>query len=120
MNLTVQLPHAPEPAALQTHADRALRFALTRFATLLTEVRLRLVDDNGPRGGVDQRARVWLRLHQGEVLTVEAVDQDPRAAIARAADRASRALKRRLARARAPRGATRDVSQTWTMDRSDG
>lgn len=117
MNLTVQLPHAPEPAVLNAHADRALRFALTRFAALLTEVRLRLVDDNGPRGGVDQRARVWLRLRRGDVLTVEAVDQDPRVAIARAADRAARALVRRLARGRAPRGQTRDVNQTWSMDR---
>lgn len=117
MNLTVQLPHAAEPDALLPHADRSLRFALTRFAVLLSEVRLRLVDDNGPRGGVDQRARVWLRLSRGDVLTVEAVDQDPRTAIARAADRAARALVRRLARTRAPRGNLRDVNQTWTMDR---
>ena len=43
MNLTIQLPHAPEDSALLEHAERSLRFALTRFSSAVADIRLRLV-----------------------------------------------------------------------------
>ncbi len=101
MNLVIQLPHAPEDAALHEHAERSLRFALTRFSSAVADIRLRLVDENGPRGGADQRCRVQIVLRQGGGLSVEGVDADPRVAIDQVAARAARTVARRLSRARA-------------------
>jgi len=100
MNLTIQLPHAPDADALHDHADRALRFALTRFSTAVSDIRLRLVDENGPRGGADQRCRVHVALREGGSVSVEGVDSDPRAVITHVSARAARTVARRLSRSR--------------------
>lgn len=101
MQLTIQLPAGEEAETLHAHADRALRFALTRFAVAVSAIRLRLVDENGPRGGVARRCRVEVALRSGGAVNVEGVDADPRAAIDRVAARAARTVARRLSRARA-------------------
>ena len=98
MNLTIQVPHAADAAAARDHADRVLRFALTRFAEAISAVRLRLVDENGPRGGVDQRCRVQVVLRTGDALSVEAVGSDPQAVIHDVCARMARTVARRLAR----------------------
>jgi len=103
MNLTIQLPHAADAATSRDHADRALRFALTRFAGAISAVRLRLVDENGPRGGVDQRCRVHLVLRTGDVLNVEAVGSDAYAVIHQVCARMAHTVARRLSRLSARR-----------------
>ncbi len=105
MNLTIQIPHAPEGSSSHAHADRVLRFALTRFTDAITAVRLRLVDENGPRGGVDQRCRIHVVLRSGRALSVEAVGSDPHAVIHAVTARMARTLARTLARLRDRRGA---------------
>lgn len=109
MNLTIQLPHAAADAtAARDRADRVLRFALTRFAREISAVRLRLVDENGPRGGVDQRCRVHVVLRTGDALSVEATGSDPHAVIHDVCARMARTVARRLSRLGARRiGPTR-------------
>lgn len=100
MNLSIQVGPADTPDAIRDHAERSLRFALTRFSDAVARVRLRVFDENGPRGGVDQRCRVHVALRHGGTVDVEGVDVDPRAAIDRVAARAARSVARRLERVR--------------------
>ncbi len=104
VNLIIQLPHATDGGTVRDHADRVIRFALTRFTTAIAAVSLRLVDENGPRGGVDQRCRVQVQLRTGGSLTVEAVGSDPHAVIHDVVARMARTLSRRIARLRERRG----------------
>ena len=100
MNLTIQIPHGTHSEALYAHAERAIRFALTRFGETVTDVRLRLVDENGPRGGVDQRCRVQVTLAQGGSINLEGASADPFAAIQHVIARVARTVSRRLSRSR--------------------
>lgn len=103
MNLTIQLPHAADANTARDHADRVVRFALTRFTGAISAVRLRLVDENGPRGGVDQRCRVQVVLRTGDVLSVEAVGSDAFAVIHQGCARMAHSVARRLSRLSARR-----------------
>ncbi len=85
---------------LRTHAERRILFALSRFAGRLREVRVRLGDVNGPRGGVDKRCTVLVRGPGFSPLFVEVLDSDVVAALDRAADLARRVVIRALDRAR--------------------
>ena len=104
MNLSIQLPHSSDVPSLREHAERTLSFVLTRFTGAISEIRLGLVDHNGPRGGVDQRCRVQVTLRRGGTVNVEGVDSDPHAVITQVAARMARTLARRLSRSRAQRG----------------
>jgi putative sigma-54 modulation protein len=87
--------------ALHEAAERRLRFALGRFQGRIAGVRVRFHDINGPRGGVDQACQVSVRLGRPSALVViEERDVDVHAALARAADRAARAVGRLVEQAR--------------------
>lgn len=83
---------------LRAYAARRLGFALGRFSTQVTRVRVRVADVNGPRGGIDAscRIQVWGAGIDELVVTVLAVDYPT--AINQAADRIGRMVARRLAR----------------------
>ena len=103
MQLSIRLPDAPASDPLHAHAERSLRFALTRFGSAVSEIRLRLVDENGPRGGADQRCRVQVALSGGGLVNVEGTHADARSAIDHVAARAARTVARRLERLRQAR-----------------
>jgi hypothetical protein len=85
------------PSELADLARRRLEFALGRFGGRIRSVTVRLGDVNGPRGGVDKRCLVTIRLDASKRLVViEDADADAVVAIDRAADRASRAVARVL------------------------
>jgi ribosomal subunit interface protein len=86
--------------ALREYVERRLRFALGPARAAVLRVGVRLVDDNGPRGGEDKRCRILLRAAGAPALLVEDAQSDLYVAIDRAAGRAGRALVRQLARRR--------------------
>ncbi|MDP2828058.1 MAG: HPF/RaiA family ribosome-associated protein [Sulfuricellaceae bacterium] len=88
----------PLTDALREHAERRLAFALSRFHDRLEHMSMRLADDNGPRGGVDKRCQVRLRLHGAPEVVITEVSEDLYVAIDRAADRAGRTAARRIER----------------------
>jgi hypothetical protein len=85
---------------LRELATRRLGFALGRFGSLVTSVRVSLVDENGPRGGVDKTCRVEVRGPRRLAVVVTDHGEDERTAIGRAAERAGRAFARALERRR--------------------
>lgn len=103
VNVSIRLPHRPDAPPVRDHAERVLRFAFTRFTDAIVAIRLRLVDENGPRGGVDQRCRVQVELRDGGKVRVEGTGSDAHAVIHAVVSRVARATARHLGRSRKPR-----------------
>jgi ribosomal subunit interface protein len=89
--------------ALEHYVERRLRVALGRLSRRLPLVTVRLIDDNGPRRGVDKRCHVTMSMPPSTSISVEESLADLYAAVDGAADRASRAVTRELGRRRAKR-----------------
>lgn len=76
-------------------ARRRFEFALARYGRRIQSVAIRLADVNGPRGGVDQRCRVTVRLTAPKrTLVIEDTDADAAVALDRVADRTVRTVAR--------------------------
>ena len=84
--------------ALREYAERRLSFALRRFAHRIRRVMFRLVDENGPRRGVDRRCSITAELVDGRRIFVEASAAWPFTAITRAAHRLNESIRRELER----------------------
>ena len=80
--------------ALREYALRRLTFAVRRFTHRVRHLTVRLVDENGPRRGVDSRCSMTADLAEGGQLFVEATAAWPFAAITLAAGRLSEVLRR--------------------------
>ena len=82
---------------LRNHVHNRLGFTLSRGASRVRRVEVKLSDVNGPRGGVDKRCLIEIRLDGLPVIVVQDVQSDMYTAIDRAATRAARTVMRRLA-----------------------
>lgn len=85
---------------LKEQVMRRTGFSLTRFAKNIVTVTVRLSDINGPRGGQDKQCRILVKIADGSLIEIEALDANVFVAIARASERASRAVSRHLSRVR--------------------
>ena len=85
---------------LRAHVERRLAFALGPHRGQVRSVTVLLDDVNGPRGGVDKRCRIFVQLDASRDVRLAQLDPSLYAAIDRAADRARRAVARKLARRR--------------------
>jgi putative sigma-54 modulation protein len=83
---------------LRDHVARRLAYALNHGVDSVSRVVVRLSDVNGPRGGIDKRCGIEIRLKGAPALFVEDTQTDLYVAIDRAVDRMGRALDRHLAR----------------------
>ncbi len=93
--------------AMRTWTERRVLFALGQFSGRVRTVRVTLTDENGPRGGVDQRCVMEARVDGAGPVMSEVMDPDLYAAVSRAADRLSRCVRSTLDRERSSR---RDAS----------
>ena len=97
MQIAIQSRDFSLTDALQDHVHNRLGFTLSRAASRVRRVDVRLSDLNGPRGGVDKRCLVEIRIDGLPAVVVEDVQSDMYTAIDRAAARAARTVMRRLA-----------------------
>jgi ribosome-associated translation inhibitor RaiA len=84
--------------ALRQYALHRLSFSLRPFAHRVHGVTVRLVDQNGPRAGVDSRCSITAERVDGGRLFVEATAAWPFAAITLAAARLAEVLRREAER----------------------
>jgi ribosome-associated translation inhibitor RaiA len=106
MHIRVRSRGLEAPDALRDAVGRRVRFALGRFGGRLRSVTALVVDENGPRGGGDdKRCAVELRLRDGGLLHVERTGGRVLEVVDEALDRGARALVRRLERGREGRRA---------------
>lgn len=83
--------------ALETRVHNRLGFTFLHASNRVRRVHVRLSDLNGPRGGVNKRCLVEVRLEGLPVVVIEDVQSDMYRAIDRAVGRAARTVMRRLA-----------------------
>lgn len=88
----------------QLAVERRSSFILDRFAGVIRELRVRIVDDNGPKGGIDQTCEVGVELNDGRLLRAraraglipDAIDRAlRRVAVALARDQSRKVAERR-------------------------
>ena len=103
MQIDIQARGFRLTAGLRTQAERRVRFALGSTSGRVRSIVIRLADENGPRGGVDKRCTIRANLPGGPPVIIEQQEADLYVAIDRAADRAARAVSRRLDRAASAR-----------------
>lgn len=65
MQLDIRGRSLPLTPALDAYVERRMRFALGRFEPRMRRVTVRVGDENGPRGGVDNAAARWFPLRSG-------------------------------------------------------
>jgi ribosomal subunit interface protein len=102
MKIQIRQHNSLVTEALRAHALRRLGFALGRFGESVGDVIVQFSDGNGTGGGIDKRCQIQVGMPHG--VKVEETDADLFVAIDRAADRASRAVARALARYRESAG----------------
>lgn len=90
----------------KTVGDR-VRFLLDRFQLRIRRIEVRLVDENGPKGGVDRRCVAFARLDDGTHVIAEAKANLLPIAI----DRALRRVARRIVNLQRRRQSMRRMRQ---------
>ena len=100
MKLVISTKNVNLDDTLRKHIEQRIYFAFSRFSPRISRVSVMAEDINGPRGGIDKRCRIVVKLERSRELTVEGTDTDISAAVATVADRAGRAVQRELERRR--------------------
>ncbi len=100
MKIEVRAQGIELSASLHDHIERCLDFRLDWARHDVNRIVISLSDINGPRGGNDKRCQVRIPLSRMRDVLIDEVADDLQVAIARAVDRATRSLERRLSRQR--------------------
>jgi ribosomal subunit interface protein len=100
MNIQIHAQDFTLTEGLREHVARRLAYALNHGQDIVSRIIVRLSDINGPRGGLDKRCGIEIRLKGASAVAIEDTEADLYVAIDRAAERAGRTLDRRLARQR--------------------
>ena len=97
---------------LRDHVERKLGLATRRFEREIATVVVRIVDINGPRGGLDKCCRMIVRFVDARACFVEATDADAYAAVTTAAARLDERISRMASRRRLGRTGRRARAET--------
>lgn len=103
MNLDVRSVNVPVSRAVEGHVERRLSTSLRRFFGRVENVTVKLMDLNGPRGGMDKRVRVAVGIAGAPQVVVQESSTDLYQAIDAAASRAKHAVARVIDKVRTTR-----------------
>jgi ribosomal subunit interface protein len=104
---------------LRDHIERRLRFALDRFANRVRQVRVKVGDLNGPRGGIDKCCKLAISLDRPSTIVLESHASNVYAAIDCVADKAATCIGRRLKRPHG-RNQLRNISELLFQESTIG
>ena len=96
MQIAIQAHGFPPTDTLEMHIQDRIRFTFSRVTNRVRRVLVKLSDINGPRGGVDKRCLIEVRIDGLSSTVIQDVQNDLHIAIDRAAGRAARSVLRRL------------------------
>lgn len=96
MQIEIQTRQFSLTDAMRIHILRRLGFALGNRHLDIDRISVKLSDVNGPRGGLDKRCLIHIVLPRLKSVIVEYIEVDMYVAIDRAAEKATRAVARRL------------------------
>ena len=97
MQIVFESGHS-DAALMRPKAVERVGFVLRRLKQLVRQVKVRMVDDNGPRGGVDKRCQIELRTEQAGTIVVNARAADWHAALNASLASATQVLMRSVKR----------------------
>ena len=100
MDVIIRSRSVPVSKALQEHCQERAQRAIQPFAQQVDRVELVLVDLNGPKKGLGQACRVFVKLSRGGSVMFATSGRDFYAAASQATFGAGRHLARTLAKAR--------------------
>lgn len=100
MQLDIQTTGFSLTDSLKNYTTNHMQFALNRNDAMIVRAQVWLADINGPRGGIDKRCQIELKLAGQNSIVIEDIETDLYIAIDRACARCMRTLARRIARAR--------------------
>ena len=86
------------PAEVRTEAERLAEARFARFGRTIDAVKASVMDVNGPRGGVDIRCRLLVKIHRGKQIVIDETAASVREALTAAFERAGHAVSRRIDR----------------------
>jgi putative sigma-54 modulation protein len=98
MQIEIQAHDFTLTEALEAYINRRFNFVLSSRYDQIKRIRVQLSDINGPRGGIDKRCCIQISIPRLKDIVIEDTESNLYIAIARATDRASRTINRRLAR----------------------
>lgn len=113
MRIYLRAVNLPMDRETRRRVEGRLQAGLGRLADRIQRIGVRIVDQNGPRGGEDIACLVEVHLRSAGRLFVEATDSELLSAVNRAADKAAAAVVRTLERRRESRRRTRSA---WIVD----
>ncbi len=100
MRIVIQANGFVLTEALRMYTEQRVATALGWAGDRMRKLAVSLSDINGPRGGIDKRCKIQVQLGGGQEVVIEDTEADLYTAIDRAADRADRAVVRRVERMR--------------------
>ena len=100
MRVSIQASGFVLTESLRVYTERRLAIALGWAGEHMRKLAVSLSDVNGPRGGVDKRCKIHVQLGSGKEVVIENTELDMYVAIDRAAERADRAVVRKVERTR--------------------
>ncbi len=99
MNIVVSFHDRPPSESLAWVARRAVANALDRFASRIRSITVKIRDENGAKGGIDQRCSLAVDVVAGAPIHLHATDASAESAVHRLAHRAARVVRETFARA---------------------
>lgn len=100
MTLTLIDSNIPATPAMLAHVQARIDHALGRFADKVSEVRVHVIDTNGPKGGVDKVCSIHARVNKAPAIIVTHAAADYYQAVTSAARRLKATLGRTFSRRR--------------------
>lgn len=109
MKLEIRGLHVEITESLHSYAHRSLGFALDRFAERISNVRLKVGDLNGSRGGVDKRCQLAISMAHSSPIILESRASTIQGAIDRIAAKVCSLVERHLIRRHEQRRCRQDT-----------
>ncbi len=100
MKIDITMQQTFSDNAMHSQVARRVRFVLSRFCTYLQIVKVRITDINGPKGGVDKRCVVSVKLASSGEVVVQGEGKNIFSALNYSLSRAGRTINRSLERRR--------------------
>ncbi|MBC8317284.1 MAG: HPF/RaiA family ribosome-associated protein [Desulfobulbaceae bacterium] len=100
MKIDITMQQTCSDNTISCQVARQVRFALSRFGTALQIIKVRITDINGPKGGIDTRCVVSVKLASAGEVVVQGDGENIFSALSYCLSRADRTISRSLARRR--------------------
>ena len=100
MKLAIYCQKKLASLTFREYVRRRIQLAVERFSSRVRDVTVRIVDENGPRGGLDKVVRVTATLQQGRTIAIAARGAEAYATADDVADRLKSVLSRLSGRRR--------------------